>query len=96
MYNEREGKHKDEGKHCEGEAEGKQIEELNDERLYEVFRWKGELNSSVQFTDGQSEDRPVYSERLIYISTVCTYVALLTSQQIDKWSVRMVCAQMTS
>ena len=41
MYNEREGKHKDEGKHCEGEAEGKQIEELNDERLYEVFRWKG-------------------------------------------------------
>ena len=41
MYNEREGKHKDKGKRCEGEAEGEQIEELNDERLYEVFRWKG-------------------------------------------------------
>ena len=65
-------------------------------RLYEVFRWKGELTSSIQFTDGQSEDRPVYSRRLIYISTVCTYVASLTSQQIDKWSVHMVHTQMTS
>ena len=96
MYNEG----KDEGKHkrkrCDGEAEGEQVEELNVERLYEVFRWKGESTSSVQFTDGQFEDRPVYSGRLIYISTVCTYVASLTSQQIDKWSVRMVCAQMTS
>ena len=64
-------------------------------RLYEVFRWRGESTSSVQFTDGQSEDCPVYSGRLIYISTVCTYVASLTSQQIGKWSVRMVRAQMT-
>ena len=74
MYNERKDKGKNEGKCCEGEAEGEQIEELNDKRLYEVFRWKGGLTSSVQFTDGQSEDRPVYSGRLIYISTVCTYV----------------------
>ena len=96
MYNTGEGKGKHKGKCCEGEAEGKQIEELNDEGLYEVFRWKGGSTSSVQFTDGQSEDRPVYSGRFIYISTVCTYVASLTSQQINKWSVRMVHAQMTS
>ena len=96
MYNEGEDEGKHKGKRCEGEAEGKQIEELNCGRLYKVFRWKEESTSSVQFTDGQSEDRPVYSGRLIYISTVCTYVALLTSQQIDKWSVRMVRAQMTS
>ena len=96
MYNEGEGKGKHKGKCCEGEAEGEQIEELNVERLYKVFRWKGESTSSVQFTGGQSENRSVYSGRLIYISTVCTYVALLTSQQIDKWSVRMVRAQMTS
>jgi hypothetical protein len=96
VYNEGENKGKHEGKCCEGEAKGEQIRELNDGRLYEVFRWKGKSTSSVQFTDGQSEDRPVYSGRLIYISTVCTYVASLTSQQIDKWSVRMVCAQMTS
>ena len=96
MYNEREDKGKHKGKCCEGEAESEQIEELNVERLYEVFRWRGKSTSSVQFTDGQSEDRPVYSGRLIYISTVCTYVASLTSQQIDKWSVRMVHAQMTS
>ena len=96
MYNEGEDEGKDEGKRCEGEAEGEQIEKLNDEKLYEVFRWKEELTSSVQFTDGQSEDHPVYLGRLIYISTVCTYVASLTSQQIDKWSVCMVRAQMTS
>ena len=96
MYNEGEDEGKHKGKCCKGEAESEQIEELNDERLYEVFRWKGESTSSVQFIDGQSEDHPVYSERLIYISTVCTYVASLTSQQIDKWSVRMVHAQMTS
>ena len=96
MYNEGEGECKDKEKCCEGETEGEQIEELNVGGLYEVFRWKGESTSSVQFTDGQSEDRPVYSGRLIYISTVCTYVASLTSQQIDKWSVRMVRAQMTS
>ena len=96
MYNERQDEGKHEGKCCEGEAKGEQIEVLNVGRLYEVFRWKGKLTSSVQFTDGQSEDRPVYSGGFIYISTVCTYVALLTSQQIDKWSVRMVRAQMTS
>ena len=96
MYNEREDEGKHKGKRCEGEAKGEQIEELNDERLYEVFRWKGESTSSVQFTGGQSEDHPVYSGRLIYISTICTYVASLTSQQIGKWSVRMVRAQMTS
>jgi hypothetical protein len=96
VYNKGEDKGKHKGKRCEGEAEGEQIEELNCGRLYEVFRWKGESTSSVQFTDGQSEDRPVYSGRLIYISTVCTYVTLLTSQQIDKWSVHMVHAQMTS
>ena len=96
MYNEGEDEGKHKGKCCEGEAESEQIEELNIGRLYEVFRWKEESTSSVQFTDGQSEDRPVYSGRLIYISTVCTYVASLTSQQIDKWSVRMVRAQMTS
>ena len=50
MYNEGEGEGKHKGKRCEREAEGKQIEELNDERLYKVFRWKGELTSSVQFT----------------------------------------------
>ena len=61
MYNKREDKGKHEGKCCEREAEGEQIERLNDERLYEVFRWKGESTSSVQFTGGQSEDRPVYS-----------------------------------
>jgi hypothetical protein len=61
-----------------------------------VFRWKGELISSIQFTNGQSEDCPVYSGGFIYISTVCTYVASLTSQQIGKWSVRMVRTQMTS
>ena len=33
MYNEGEDKGKDKGKHCEGEAKGKQVEELNDERL---------------------------------------------------------------
>ena len=96
MYNEGENKGKDEKKCCEREAKGEQVEKLNDERLYEVFRWKGELTSSVQFTDGQSEDHPVYSWGFIYISTICTYVALLTSQQIDKWSVHMVRAQMTS
>ena len=96
MYNEGEDEGKHKGKCCKGEAEGEQVKELNVGGLYEVFRWKGESTSSVQFTDGQSEDRPVYSGRLIYISTVCTYVALLTSQQIDKWSVRMVRAQMTS
>ena len=79
MYNEREDKGKDKGKCCEEEAEGEQVEELNVERLYKVFRWKGELISFVQFTDGQSKDCSVYSGRLIYISTVCTYVALLTS-----------------
>ena len=96
MYNEREDKGKDKGKRCKGEAESEQVKELNNERLYKVFRWKEESTSSVQFTDGQSEDRPVYSGRLIYISTVCIYVASLTSQQIDMWSVRMVRAQMTS
>ena len=96
MYKKREDKGKNKGKCCEGEAKGEQVEELNNERLYEVFRWKGELTSSVQFTDGQSEDCSVYSGRLIYISTVCTYVASLTSQQIDKWSVHMVRAWMTS
>ena len=65
MYNEREGKGKHKGKCCEGEAKGEQIEKLNDDRLYKVFRRKGESTSSVQFTDGQSEDRPVYSGRLI-------------------------------
>ena len=80
MYNERENKGKNKEKHCEREAEGEQVEKLNVERLYEVFRWRGELTSSIQFTDGQSEDRSVYSERFIYISTVCTYVASLTSQ----------------
>ena len=70
MYNkgEDEGKHK--GECCEGEAEGEQIEELNDGRLYEVFRWKGKSTSSVQFTDGQSEDCPVYSGRLIYSTSL--------------------------
>ena len=29
MYNEREGKGKDKGKRCEGEAKGEQVEELN-------------------------------------------------------------------
>ena len=52
MYNERENKGKDEGKRCEGETEGEQVKELNNERLYEVFRWKGESTNSVQFTDG--------------------------------------------
>ena len=47
MYNEGEDEGKHKGKHCEGEAEGEQVEKLNVERLYEVFRWKGELNSSV-------------------------------------------------
>jgi len=36
----------------------------------------------LQSTSGQSEDRPVYSRGLIYISTVCTYVAWSTSQQV--------------
>jgi hypothetical protein len=62
VYNERKGEGKHEGKCCKEEAKGKQIEKLNDgKRLYEVFRWKGESTSSVQFTDGQSEDCPVYS-----------------------------------
>ena len=59
-----------------------------------MFRWKGELTSSIQFTDGQSENCSVYLQGFIYISTVCTYVALLTSQQIDKWFVHMIRAQM--
>ena len=73
MYNEGEDEGKHKGKRCKGEAEGEQREELNDERLYEVFRWKGESTSSVQFTDGQSEDRPVYSGRL-YIHLYCLYI----------------------
>ena len=44
MYNEGENKGKHEGKCCEGEAKGEQIRELNDGRLYEVFRWKGEID----------------------------------------------------
>ena len=90
MYNKRENKGKDEGKHCEKKAKGEQVKELNNGRLYEVFRWKEESTSSVQFTDGQSEDRPVYSWELIYIFTVCTYMASLISQQIGKWSICMV------
>jgi hypothetical protein len=31
VYNEREDEGKDKGKRCKGEAEGKQIKELNDE-----------------------------------------------------------------
>jgi hypothetical protein len=96
VYNEGEGERKDKGKRCKGEAESEQVKELNDEGCTRYLGGKGESTSSVQFTDGQSEDRPVYSGGFIYISTVCTYVALLTSQQIDKWSVRMVRAQMTS
>ena len=38
VYNEREDKSKDERKRCEGEAKSEQVEELNVERLYEVFR----------------------------------------------------------
>ena len=38
MYNERKNKGKDKGKRCEGEAKGEQVEELNDKRLYKVFR----------------------------------------------------------
>ena len=81
MYNEGKSKGKNEGKHCEREAKGKQIEKLNNEGCKRYLGGKGDSTSSVQFTDGQSEDCPVYSWRFIYISTICIYVALLTSQQ---------------
>ena len=42
-------------------------------------RWR--LTSSVQFTDGQSRDFSVYYAVLIYIMSVCTYVAQSTSHQ---------------
>ena len=96
MYNKGEDEGKNKGKRCKGEAEGEQVKELNDESCTRCLGGKENQPALVQFTDGQSEDHPVYSGRLIYISTVCTYVALLTSQQIDKWSVHMVRAQMTS
>ena len=41
MYNKREDKGKDKGKHCKGEAEGKQIEELNDESCKRCLGGKG-------------------------------------------------------
>ena len=44
MYNKGQDEGKLEGKCCKGETEGEQIEELNDGRLYEVFRWKREID----------------------------------------------------
>ena len=41
MYNEREGKGKNKGKHCKGEAKGKQIEELNGEGCKRYLGGKG-------------------------------------------------------
>ena len=41
MYNEGEGKGKDKGKRCEGEAKGEQIEELNDEGCKRYLDGKG-------------------------------------------------------
>ena len=41
MYNEREGKGKDKGKRCEGEAKGEQVEELNDESCTRCLGGKG-------------------------------------------------------
>ena len=41
MYNEGKGKGKDKEKHCEGEAKGKQIKELNDEGCKRFLGEKG-------------------------------------------------------
>jgi hypothetical protein len=41
VYNEREGERKDEGKRCEREAEGEQVEELNDEGCKRCLDGKG-------------------------------------------------------
>ena len=74
VYNERENK----GKHCKGKVEGKQVKKLNNKDCKKWKGWKGN-QPALQFTDGQSEDHPIYSWGFIYISTICTYVALLTS-----------------
>ena len=41
MYNEREGKGKDKGKHCKGEAKGEQVKELNNEGCKRDLDGKG-------------------------------------------------------
>ena len=41
MYNERESKDKDKGKHCEEEAKGEQVKELNDEGCKRCLGGKG-------------------------------------------------------
>jgi hypothetical protein len=41
VYNEGEGKRKDKGKRCEGEAKSKQVEELNDEGCTRYLGGKG-------------------------------------------------------
>jgi hypothetical protein len=76
-----EGEEKDEvdGDGREPHQNVESVEELNDCKKY---RGREGSTSSVQFTGGQSEDRPVYSRGLIYISAICTYVAQSTSQQV--------------
>ena len=41
MYNKREGKGKDEGKHCKGEAKGEQVKKLNDKGCKRYLGGKG-------------------------------------------------------
>ena len=87
---------KDEENRCEGEAKGKQVKKLNDEGCKRCLGEK--RNQPALYSSQMDSLRTILSihRGLIYISTVCTYVASLTSQQIDKWSVHMVQTQMTS
>ena len=58
-----------------GAEDGQEVEEGEEINDCKKCRGRWRSTSSVQFTGGQSEDRPVYSWGYIYIAAVCTYVA---------------------
>ena len=58
-----------------GAEDGQTVEEGEEVNGCKKCKGRWGSTSSVQFTGGQSEDRPVYSWGYIYIATVCTYVA---------------------
>ena len=58
-----------------GAEDGQAVKEGEEINGCKKYRGRSRSTSSVQFTGGQSGDRSVYSWGLIYIATICAYVA---------------------